>query len=1094
MIFSCRRSFSQPPDFSGYKVARHFRHLALFVFLAFALSISGLAQTVNATLRGTVTDASGGVIPNAQLTLLEPATGQIVRQASSTANGDFEFAELKPGTYELRCTSTGFKQFIASNILLDSGQVRRVDAPLVVGAATQEVTVSAGAAVISTESATLMDTVSSKQHDQSPQVTIYPTTYALLTTLSGVQGGNGTFPVVNGQNQSQQTQTADGIPNDLQGQQNNNANLFAEVAATLFNAPAESAVPVQFNQVTKRGTNSFHGSASYRIYDSVFNAQGYFDTRKTPYIQHEWNLEVGGPIWKDRTFFYGQWFAQRIPLGTAYRASVPTTDWRNGVFSSTIIDPTTGSPFANNTIPADRISPVAKAFQDNYFPTPNVAGNTSSINNYAFHFPFNSDLYRGDWPMARIDHNLTKNNTVFARWLTRVTPYVLDNGLPSLIWTRVRRNSQWAAGDTHIFTPQLLNSFRFGYSTDYIGDGQPEGGHTPPDGSKVLALTGLQGSNPSGLTGQGFPSISIAGLTSLSNVAGGVKANNHILSLNDSITWQVGRHVVKFGGSIERFSNFYGVIPDYGTFNFDGSSTGLANGSLTGVPYADFLLGLPQTSQRTTPLGNREQTLSEYGIYAEDSFKLTPRLNINYGLRWDIYGTPNAADHLMFNWDPSTGNVIVDPAALSKVSPLYPSTITVKPGDVRAIMDKSNIAPRIGLAYQLSDHSVIRGGYGLYTSRFDNAGSLGSFLPINPQLGSTGPFSISQIYQHVPSDPTTSLAFPNPYPSSTASANIPSQSVNGYPRQITHGRIQQYSVTYEREIAKVGLRVSYVGSHTTGLNYSVNTNLPAPSTTRFTASRRPYPQFVKTTLLRFDGSAKYDSFQVAAKRRVAGLTFNASYSLTRNLADYLDTENPYDVLGHWANDAVTQRHYASASAVWSLPFGKGHRYLSNSGGIGDRVVGGWSSNVMTYLGSGVWFSPTFTGSDPSHTGTSGGRPDLIGDPNKVSGGKSKTNWFNTAAFAVPQAGHFGNALPNSLESQRLYVTHVSLIKAIPITERVKFNFVTQISNVFNHPYFAVPSGNISVPGGNQFTSQVGTFNSLEIAKPRQISFQGAFVF
>ncbi|MEO6803205.1 MAG: carboxypeptidase-like regulatory domain-containing protein [Granulicella sp.] len=1071
-----------------------FCSLAILALLSFAFNISVSAQTVNAVLRGTVTDASGGVVPGAQLNLLEPATGQVVRQASSTSNGDFEFAELKPGTYELRCTASGFKVFIASNILLDSGQIRRVDAPLVIGAATQEITVSAGAAVISTESATISDTFSSKQHDQSPQVTIYPTTYALLTTLSGVQGGNGTFPVVNGQNQSQQTQTADGIPNDLQGQQNNNANLFAEVSATLFNAPAESAVPVQFNQVTKRGTNMFHGSASYRIYDSVFNAEGYFDTQKTPYLQHEWNLEGGGPIWRDRTFFYAQWFAQRIPLGTAYRASVPTVNWRNGVFSTTIIDPTTGLPFANNTIPANRISPVAKAFQDNYLPAPNIAGNTSPVNNYAFHFPFNSDLYRGDWPMGRIDHNLTKNNTIFARWLTRVTPYVLDNGLPSLIWTRVRRNSQWAAGDTHIFTPQLLNNFRFGYSTDYIGDGQPEGGQTPADGSKVLTLTGLQGANPSGLTGQGFPSITIAGLTALSNVAGGVKANNHILSLNDSITWQVGRHVVKFGGSIERFSNFYGVIPDYGTFNFDGSSTGSADGSVTGSSYADFLLGLPQTSQRTTPLGNREQTLAEYGFYVEDSFKLTPKLNIDYGVRWDIYGTPNAADHLIYNWDPSTGNVIVDPAALSKVSALYPSTITVKSGDVRAIVDKSNIVPRIGVAYQLSDHSVIRGGYGLYTSRFDNAASLGSFLPINPQLGSTGPFSISQIYQHVPSDPSTSLSFPNPYPSSTASATIPSQSVSGYPRQIAHGRIQQYSVTYEREIAKIGLRASYVGSHTMGLNYSVNVNLPAPSAVPFTASRRPYPQFVKATLLRFDGSAKYDSLQIAAKRRVSGLTFNASYSLTRNLANYLDTENPYDVLSHWANDGATQRHYASVSAVWSLPFGKGHRYMSSSGGIVDRVVGGWSSNAMTYLGSGKWFSPAFTGSDPSHTGTSGGLPDRIGDPNNVSGGKSKTSWFNTAAFAVPQTGRFGNALPNSIESQHLYVTHVSLIKTTPITERVEFNFVTQISNIFNHPYFMPPSGNISVAGGNQFTTQAGTFNSLEIAKPRQISFQGAFVF
>lgn len=1044
-----------------------------------------VAQTVNATLRGTVTDAGGSLVANADLKLIEPATGQLVRQAKSSATGDFEFNELKPGSYELRCTASGFRLFAAKGILLESGQIRRLDVSLALGEVSQEVTVSAGAAVISTESPTISATFSLKQHEDSPQVTVYPTPFAMLTTLAGVQGGTGS-PIANGQTQSQQMQTFDGIPNDLAGEQSNNVNFFEEVSASLFNAPAESAVPVQINETTKRGTGSIHGGASYRIYDSVFNARGYFDTDKTPFLQHEWNLEAGGPIWKNRTFFYGQWFAQRIPLGTQYRASVPTANWRNGIFSSTIIDPATGLPFANNTIPASRISSVAKAFQDNYYPSPNIA-TTTAVNNYGFHFPFNSDLYRGDWPMVRIDHNLTKQNSFFARWMMRQTPYVLDNGLPSLIWTRLRRHQQWAAGDTHIFTPNLLNNLRFGYSIDYIVDGQTEGGKTPPDGSKVLATTGLQGSNPSGLTGQGFPEIDISGLTSLLNVSGGVKSDNHIFNLNDSVDWQHGRHVWKFGAGVQHFNKFYGVVPNYGLFNFDGSITGNA--------YADFLLGLPQQSQRTNPLTNREMTLSEYGLYAEDSYKVSRRLTLNLGIRWDIYGTPTAQDHLSYNWDPSTGTVIVDPAALSKVSPLYPATISVTTGSVRAIVDKTNIVPRIGAAYQLSDHSVLRGGYGIYTSRFDAAGYLNNFLPINPQLGATGPFSISEIYQNVVSPGITPLlSFPNPYPSSTALADVPSQSVIGYPRQVHHGRIHQFSATYEIEVKKIGLRSSYVGSRSTGLDYFVNINLPRPSATPFTASRRPYSQFVDTSMLHFDGEAKYDSLQLEAKRRAGNFTFGGSYSLSRSTANYLDTENPYDVLSHWANDGLTQRHYSSASLAWNLPFGKGQRFFNSGGGAVERLAGGWSTDVITYLASGVWFSPSFSGADPSNTGTFGGLPDKVGDPNNIPGGRKKNDWFNVAAFAVPQTGHFGNALPNSLEGQHLYLTHLSVIKAVPITERVKFSFVTQISNLFNHPQFLPPGGNISVDGGNQLTSQVGTFDSLEVAKPRQITFQGMFRF
>lgn len=1055
-----------------------------------ACAAVGAAQSVNATLRGTVMDASGSAVANAQVEIYEPLTGQKVRETTSTSTGDFEISELKPGTYELRCGSAGFKQFVAQNIVLDSAQIRRVNPTLTLGSATEEVTVSAGAAVISTESASISGLFTAKQHDESPQVTIYPTTYALLTTVSGVQGGKGS-PIANGQAQQQQSQTFDGIANDLQGNQSNNAYFFEQVSASVFNAPAESAVPVQINLVTKRGTNAFHGRASYRIYDSVFNAKGYFDTRKSPYLQHEWDLEGGGYIWRERTFFYGQWFAQKIPLGYQTRASVPTAAWRSGVFSSPIIDPLTGLPFPNNTIPSSRISPVAKAFQDNYLPSPNAGSAGSSVNNYAFQFPFNSDLYRGDWPLARIDHQLTKSNSFFVRWLMRQTPYVLNNGLPALVWTRNRRNQQWAAGDTHVFTPQAVNEFRFGYSTDYTVDGQTNAGVMPSDGAAVLTSTGLQGSNPSNSKGQGFPSISITGLTALTNVAGGIKANNHITTFVDNFTWQRGRHVLKFGGSAVHFSNFYGSVNDYGTFSFDGSIS--KSGTATSESaYADFLLGIPRQSQRTNPLGPREQTLTEYGLFAQDSFKLSPKLNLDYGVRWDIYGTPVAADHLMYNFDPATGNVVVDPAGIAKVSPLYPKTITVTPGDVRAIVDKTNVVPRLGAAYQLTSSSVIRGGYGIYISRFGSSGSFNNFLPINPQLGSTGPFSISEIYNNASNGST--FSFPNPYPSATGTAVAPSQSIVGYPRQVNHGHIHQFSATYEIEVKKIGFRASYVGSRSTGQNYTVNIDKPAPGTASFASSRNPYPQFVSATVLRYDGGANYNGLQFDVRRRVGALTFSANYALSKSQANYLNVENPYNLLARYANDGLTRRHYSSGTVTYALPFGAGRRFLHGAGGFTDRAVGGWSTVALTYLASGTYFSPAFSGADPSNTNTLGGLPDLVGDPNNIAGGQSKTNWFNTAAFAVPQAGHFGNALPNSLQGQRLYQTHVSLIKITTITERVKFNFVMQVSNLFNHAQFLNPSGNISSASGNQFTGQIGTFDAYEGAKPRNITFEGAFVF
>ncbi len=373
--------------------------IMLVLLLGFGLKATpSLAQTTNATLRGTVTDNSGAVVVGAKVTLSEPATGRVVRQATSSATGDYEFDQLQPGTYELSCDQAGFKSFSVQSILLDPGQVRRVDPVMAIGATTTQVVVSAGAAVINTETATISSTFSALQSDKTPLVNTYPSVYSLLTTASGVQGAGGGYPVMNGIQQQNQSQVFDGIPNDLQGEQNNNSNFFAETGVVTSNGLAENAVPASVNLITHRGTNDFHGVALYEIYDSVLNASGYFPPAKTPYLQHEWNIGVGGPILKNKAFFYGEWYAERIPLGTPYNISVPTLPWRQGVFlqnSKTIVDPQTGLPFANNTIPSNRISPVSLAIQSTFYPEPTGANvNLAPVNNYPFQF-FQQRLIQG---------------------------------------------------------------------------------------------------------------------------------------------------------------------------------------------------------------------------------------------------------------------------------------------------------------------------------------------------------------------------------------------------------------------------------------------------------------------------------------------------------------------------------------------------------------------------------------------------------------------------------------------------------------------------------------------------------------------------
>jgi hypothetical protein len=1036
---------------------------ALFLLAA----ISTFGQAYLGTLRGTITDPSGAVVPNASVVLREPATGVLVRQSPSDGQGNYEFPDIKPGTYRVTVDAAGFQSSSVDEIVLTAGQVRRIDVALKVGSVTQEaVTVTAGAALIDTESGTISAEYTIKQHDDVPLVDAYPTPATMVTTLAGIQGGGGSWGGVRANGQTM-TLVADGITNV--NSQEINSEFFEQVHVTTINAAADSPATSSVDMITKRGGNELHGMAYYKFFSSAFMARDFFAPKRTPYIEHEWQINVGGPIIRNRTFLFGSWFSERIPLGAFYNATVPSAALRAGVFPGTVKDPLTGQPFPGNTVPQSRMSPVSVFLQNTYYPLPNVGGAT---NNYQFQSPFPSDLYRYDGLLFRLDHNLTSKNSLFASWFQRTSPYVLSSALPGLFWTRFRNHQQFSVGDTHVFAPNLVNTLKFAVAWDHVVDGETQGGMTPPDGAQILAQTGLQGSNPSGLSGQGFPTMSVTGYTTMSNTAGGVSQNVHTYTVDESITKAFARHVWKSGVLFQEAVNAVSPQPNYGSFSFDGS--------LSGNAYADFLLGAPRSSSRTNPLPNRNSHAVTMGIYSQDTFKISKNITLEYGLRWDYAGTPLWSDNLTYNFDLATATVIVPAESLSKVSPLFPANIKVVGGDAIPNPDMRNFRPRASIAYRLTPTLVFRGGYGAFTdfATFANNAS---------------PFQISETYQNSAGQ-VPQFLFPNPYPSNLTLATVPGQSVVAMPRQVNSGTRHEFNVTLEKEIARVGFRGSYIGVRGTGLPYSLNINLPRPSTTPFTTSSRPYPQFVNVTQYRLDGSLHYNSLQLEAKRSMGSLTFDANYSLQSSLSNYSDLENPYDVLSHWANTPQTRRQYAVGTAIWNIPVGYGQRYFSHAAKPVELLVGNWKIYWITYLASGLYFSPSFSGSSPSNTGVNGGLPDRIGDPNNVPGGRNYKMWFNPAAFAVPPSGRFGNALPYSLTGQPLNTHHVSVAKRFRITERVSYTFTAAVSNVFNHPAFNAPLANISVAGVGSFTSTVGVFQSNERAGARQMTVKGRFEF
>jgi len=1031
------------------------------IFAATAL----LAQTEKATVRGTVTDSTGAVVPGAVITVSEIATN-LDRKTSSDTNGNFEVPNLQPGTYSVKADKVGFRSFVAASVLLDAGQVRRVDIPLQIGSTAETITVEAGAALIQTDSGTIGgDLDTRKKYPDTPLVDIYPSPLALLTTTAGIQG-NGWNVVMGGiSDRNKQTWAMDGIANDTTGDQNDNPNFFEVVSVTTVAGGADNARAASFNMVSRHGSNSFHGGAYYKHENAALNARDFFSPSKTPYIFHEFEAELSGPIIKNRTFFFAGWMHQSIPLGSFRTASVPTNLMREGNFSqfAAIKDPSTGQPFPGNIIPSNRFSSVSTAVQNLYYPQPNLGAPGALSLNYGWVHSFNSDLYKGDWPFLRLDHRLTEKNNLYFRWMKRLTPYVTPGVVPLLFNTSARDHRQWVISDTHVFSPSVVNSFSFGHQTDLQHAGEEEKGVSPLAGDDVVKAIGLLGVNQSAYHSEGFPAMSISGVTGLSMNSGAIdniSNNSGINTFEDTLTWNKGRHVLKVGGDFRHFWNCCGTISTqvYGNFTF--------NGTYTGNAYADFLLGIPFNSSRLIPLVNRTNHQNQTGVFLSDSFKVTKRLTLEYGIRWDYYGAPVSNDGLMYNFDEKTGDVIVAPGTLSKVHPLYPKTIHLVEGKVVGDPDRNNFRPRFSAAYRLTDKWVVRGGYGEFTE------SYGYFA----RLLNTGPFQLAESYTNVLTNGLPLFTFPNPFPSSLSAASVPSQGITGYPLKTNNGAIRQYNFTIERELHGLGLRASYIGSRGAGVNYNPNIDKPLPSTTAFSASRNPYPQFTSASVTKTDGQWHYDSLQLEAQRRMGAFTFDASWTFANNMNNYSITENPYDVTSRWQRDGADRRQYVVVSTTWALPVGKGRRFLSTAPGVVDRVLGGWNLQTISTFASGGYFSPGFSGTNPSNTNTSGGLPDRIADGNLPSGVRNDNRWFDATAFAVPQAGHFGNSGGNVLVGQGISVHHLSIAKTFAIFERLRMTMTGQISNLFNHPHFNNPNTTINNPNPGLFTSEIPQYN------------------
>jgi hypothetical protein len=1047
------------------------------------------AQQGLSTLRGTVTDKTGAVVVGVGVSARDVSTNIVVRSVTSGSEGNYEMPGLKAATYQVTGSMSGFKTSVIDGVQLQGSQVKRVDIVLEVGEVTSEVSVSAAASVIQTETATVgADFNAAKRYGDLPVPgNAFSGTYAVLAILPDVQREPGDWgaPRFAGQGGAQVHQGQDGIKEETLNSQTINMEAVQELKAVYVNNSAEYARVGYFDTITKSGTNEYHGEGSYYHRNSALAARNFFEDQKTKVIYHTFNISAGGPIIKDKTFFYALWNGERIPSHSFYLSNVPTAKMRGGDFSQLLAlddpvivrDPLNGQPFAGNVIPSGRLNSVALKTQDKFFPLPNRGNPDELANNLGWVFPYPDDQFRADVISVRVDHRFSNKNSIYGRIQAYLPRYVLAGNYPASAWTRLRQSHSWAITDTHVFSPALLNTFTFGGNRDGIKDNEQVNGYQPGSASAIVQDIGLQGVNQQGIdTPGGSPVFRISGYDRLEIRQGGFRVDNRNFTFADSMTWAIKKHVVKFGGELRTYGDFNGQVPNanFGDFRF--------NGSFSGNAYADFLLGLPLSSTRLSPLVDRKRTEKELGLFITDTFKVTPKLTLDYGLRWDRFSATTYDDGLMYNWDPQTGNIIVPQDAMSKISPFYPKNITVAAGNPVPSPDSRNFAPRLGAAYRLNDKTVIRGGYGIFNE------FLGQFARV--QGG--GPFAVSETYFNSINNGVPLFQMPNPFPSGGVSPDVPSQAASGFPLDTKNGMIHQFNVSLERQVGDVGFRLSYVGSRNRGINYDafsdfaqdLEINKPVPSLIPFSDDRRPYPQFVSAIFPRSDGRTNYNSLSLNAERRVGWVMFDAHWTWSHGMSDYLNLDNPYNTK-LWNRDLLA-RHRVVFNTVWDLPFGRGKRYMNNAPGAVDQILGGWRVVWVAYMQTGQFFSPSFSDADPSNTNTFGGFPDRICNGNLPPDQRTVERWFDTSCFVNPPEGRFGNSGANVLEGPGLHTHNVTFAKRFRLTEKLHFEYMALIGNIFNHPNFLFPASDISVPGEAGVIGETHNLYSGERAGQRSI--------
>jgi outer membrane receptor protein involved in Fe transport len=1059
------------------------RRTVLYLSLGILLCASpSLLLGQAAQITGLVTDTSGASVPQAAVTAKNLATG-IESRTLTNETGNFTIPQLNPGSYSLSVAKKGFNTIVRSPIKLDIAQIVRVDFTLNVGNVTQNVTVSAATSLLQTQNAAMGQVIGPTQVVDLP---LNGRNFLQLATLTpgALASGGGFFLAnntvrINGMRASNTIYSIDGV--------NSTDQTFSGV--TLLPPPdAIQEFKVQTNTLDakyglggavvnvelKSGTNQVHGDAYEFLRNDALDARNFFALLRPPLRQNQFGFTLGGPIKRNRAFFFGDYQGTRINRGETFNSVIPTAAMRQGDFSGLkpLMNPFTGQPFSNNQIPSGMFSPQTTFFLK-FIPLPNTPEGTyvqsPTDNNSTNQFDVRTDYQLRSVDSLKVSYSFQRESDVAPG------AFPQNGGLTTEV-----RSQRAGLGWEHSFGPATVNELTFGYNR-IVYPGTEQG-----NGINYTVEAGIGGFDQTSAEFPGFPGLNISGYTGISgNAFRPIRIRENQWVLGDNLTLVRGKHTVEAGFDARWFAlDSFNAAFSRGNFSF--------TGTYTGDGFADFLLGLPFVGSRDFPRNLFGNFSRDQAFYLQDNWKVTPRLSLNLGLRYPLLHPITALHNQMASVNPGANQIVVASTPSGAINtnaqqvtaillPLFSSQIVPSskvgiPPSLR-YTNYDYFDPRLGLAWDAGRGFVWRLGYAIVHSEEEGNRNVSEGI-VNPpfiadalaQFNTTPvpAFTIANLFQPITSQQYTL----GPLNYFQVDPNRP------FPY------FQQWNVTLQKVLAKVvSVEAGYVGSKGTHLPFSYLLNVPSPGPGAI-QPRRPYPGWGPGTYIMNADNNVYHALQTKAELRGwKGLNLLATYTWSKGLdyqpqgtseVEYSNVQNPAcQFVCERGLDTLNLTNRFTLGAVYSLPF------LKNRTDIVGQALGGWRVTSIVTAQSGFPFTPTI-GTDPANTGTSM-RPNRIG--NGALPNPTIQDWFNVAAFAVPAPFTFGNSGVNILNGPGLTDWDFGLFKDFSLgtlREGTRLEFRAEFFNFTNTPSFSNPVTNIQSSAAGKI---LGTSDN-----PREIQF------